>query len=245
MSLSSSELDRYSRQMLISDWGLEGQRKLKASSVAVAGIGGLGCPASLYLTAVGIGRIILIDSEKFELNNLNRQVLGWQRDIGRFKVEVAKEKLGALNPEVKFKVVTSAITEQSVRDVIGKVDVVVDGQDNWETRFAINAYCVENNIPFVHAGVSRFHGQTTTILPGEGPCLRCIFPKDPPENEEIPVLGATPALFASLQVMETIKIITGTGNPLVGRILFADGKEMEFETVDVKRNLGCPVCGKS
>jgi len=243
MSLSSSELERYERQMLISGWGIKGQKKLKAAKVAVAGIGGLGCPASIYLTAIGVGKVILIDKEKFELNNLNRQILGSQKDIGKPKAEVAKEKLEALNPEVEAKSVVAEITKENVHNVIGNVDVVIDGQDNWKTRFTINEHCVMHNIPFIHAGVSALHGQMTTIMPGKGPCLRCIFPKDPPEVEKIPVLGATPALFASLQVMETAKLITRMGKPLVGRMLFANGEEMVFETVEVKRNVECPVCG--
>jgi molybdopterin/thiamine biosynthesis adenylyltransferase len=241
--LSPFELEFYERQMLISGWGTEGQKKLKAAKVAVAGIGGLGCPASIYLTAVGVGKLVLIDKEKFELNNLNRQILGWQKDIGKAKAEVAKEKLEALNPEVEVEAVVAEITKQNVQNVIGSVDVIIDGQDNWKTRFIINEYCVTHNIPFIHAGVSALHGQMTTIVPGEGPCLRCIFPKDPPEVAKIPVLGATPALFASLEVMETVKLVTGIGKPLVGRMLFANGREMAFETVEVKRNVECPVCG--
>jgi molybdopterin/thiamine biosynthesis adenylyltransferase len=243
MSLSHSELEQYERQMLISGWGVEGQKKLKASKVAVVGIGGLGCPASIYLAAVGVGKVILIDKEKFELNNLNRQILGWQRDIGRFKAGVAKEKLEALNPEIEVEAVVAEITGENAHDVIGDVDVVVDGQDNWKTRFVINDYCVTRKIPFIHAGVSMLHGQLTTIVPGKGPCLRCIFPKDPPEVERVPVLGATPALLASLQVMETVKLVTGIGKPLVGRMLFVNGEEMAFETVEVKRSIECPVCG--
>jgi len=243
MSLSPSELERYERQMLISGWGVEGQEKLKAARVAVVGIGGLGCSASVYLAAVGVGKIILIDKEKFELNNLNRQILGWQRDIGKFKAEVAKEKLKALNSDIKVEAVVAEITKNNAHSVIKDVDVVVDGQDNWKTRFMLNKYCVTHNIPFIHAGVSALHGQMTTIVPGKGPCLRCIFPKDPPEVKKIPVLAATPALFASLQIMETVKLITGMGKPLVGRMLFANGGEMVFETVEVKRNVECPVCG--
>lgn len=243
MSLSSSELERYERQMLISGWGIEGQKKLKAAKVAVVGIGGLGCPASIYLTAVGVGKVILIDKEKFELNNLNRQILGSQKDIGKAKAEVAKEKLEVLNPEVEVEPVVAEITKENVHNVIGNVDVVIDGQDNWKTRFIINEYCVTHNIPFIHAGVSALHGQMTTIMPGKGPCLRCIFPKDPPEVDKIPVLGAAPAFFASLQVMETVKLVTGMGKPLVGRMVFANGEEMVFETVEVKRNIECPVCG--
>lgn len=243
MSLSPSELERYERQMLISGWGMKGQKKLKAARVAVAGIGGLGCPASMYLAAAGIGEIVLIDKEKFELNNLNRQVLGWQKDIGKFKAECAKEKLVQLNPEVEVEAVVAEITEDNIHDLIGNVDVVIDGQDNWRTRFIINAYCVRHNIPFIHAGVSKLHGQMTTIIPGKGPCLRCIFPKTPPKAIKVPVLGATPALFASLQVMETIKLVTGIGESLVGRMLFGNGEEMEYETVDVERNYKCSVCG--
>ena len=243
MSLLPSELERYNRQMLIPGWGLEGQRKLKAAKVAVVGIGGLGCSTSLYLAAAGIGKIILVDKGKFELNNLNRQILGWRKDIGKFKAEVAKEKLEALNPEIKAKAVVAEITKDNAHNMIENVDVILDGQDNWKTRFIINEYCVTHNIPFIHAGVSALHGQMTTIVPGEGPCLRCIFPKDPPEVEKIPVLGATPALFASSQVMETVKLITMMGKPLVGRMLFVNGEEMVFETVEVKRNVECPVCG--
>jgi molybdopterin/thiamine biosynthesis adenylyltransferase len=243
VSLSPSELERYERQMLISGWGIKGQKKLKVAKVAVAGIGGLGCPASIYLTVVGVGKLVLIDKEKFELNNLNRQILGSQKDIGKAKAEVAKEKLEALNSEVEVKSVVAEITKENVQNVIGNVDVVLDGQDNWKTRFIINEYCVTHNIPFVHAGVSALHGQMTTIVPGKGPCLRCIFPKDPPEVEKIPMLGVTPAFFAALQVMETAKLVTGIGSPLVGRMLFANGREMAFETVEVKRNVECTVCG--
>ena len=245
MSLSHSELERYDRQILISNLGTDGQKRLKAAKVAVAGVGGLGCPTSIYLAAAGIGKIILLDSERFELSDLNRQILGWEKDIGRFKAEVAKEKLDAANSQIEVEAVVVEITKDNMQNVIEDVDVIVDGQDNWKTRFILNEYCVTQNVPFVHAGVSALHGQITTIVAGKGPCLRCIFPKDPPEREKIPVLGATPALFASLQVMETVKLVTGIGRPLVGRMLFVDGREMVFETMEVKRNVKCSVCGNS
>jgi len=245
VSLSHSELERYDRQILISNLGTDGQKRLKAAKVAVAGVGGLGCPTSIYLAAAGIGKIILLDSERFELSDLNRQILGWEKDIGRFKAEVAKEKLDAANSQIEVEAVVVEITKENVQNVMEDADVVVDGQDNWKTRFILNEYCVTQNVPFVHAGVSALHGQITTIVAGKGPCLRCIFPKDPPEREKIPVLGATPALFASLQVMETVKLVTGIGRPLVGRMLFVDGREMVFETMEVKRNVKCPVCGNS
>lgn len=243
MSLLSSELERYDRQMLISGWGLEGQRRLKASMVAVPGIGGLGCLSSLYLAAAGVGKIVLVDKDEFKLSDLNRQILCWQKDLGLSKAEVAKKKLEALNSEIEVEALVAEITEDSVRDLIADADIVVDGLDNWRTRFIVNSYCIAQRIPFIHAGVSGLHGQMSTILPGEGPCLRCIFPKDPPEVERFPVLGATPALLATLQVTEAVKMIAGIGEPLVGRILFFNGKEMSFETVETERNPECPICG--
>jgi len=245
MILSPSEIERYSRQMLITGWGIEGQEKLKKAKVAIVGIGGLGCLSSLYLAAAGIGKIILIDREKFELNNLNRQILCWVKDIGRPKAEVAKEKLLAFNPEIEIIAFNTEISKENIDKIIGKVDVIVDGLDNWKTRFMINEYCVSNKIPFVHAGVTEMHGQITTIVPGKGPCLRCIFPKTPREMRYFPIMGATPALLASLQVMETIKLITGIGQPLIGRILFMDGKEVNAEVIKIEKMANCPVCGES
>lgn len=243
MDLSPTELERYSRQLLIPGWGSEGQTKLKASKVVVAGIGGLGCPAALYLAAAGIGKIVLVDRGKFELSNLNRQILGWQRDIGRFKAEVAKEKLEELNPEIQVEALITEVTKNSADDLMGDADVVVDGMDNWRTRFVINEYCVMRGIPFVHAGVTALYGQMITLIPGKGPCLRCLFPRDPPEFENFQVLGATPALLAAIQTMEVIKLITGIGDPLSGRMLFLDGKEMTFNTAEMKKDVECPVCG--
>ena len=243
MGLSQAELERYNRQMLIEGWGLDGQRKLKASKVAVVGIGGLGCLSSLNLAAAGVGRIALIDKDKSSLTDLNRQILYSHKDLGNFKAEVAKKKLEALNPEVRVEALIQEVTESKLPDVLRDSDVVVDGLDNWRTRFLVNDYCVRKRIPFVHAGVSEFYGQLITIAPGRGPCLRCIFPKEPAEVKVVPVFGATPAVLASLQVMEVIKLITGIGKPLIGRMLFLDGEEMMFETTEIRRNPGCPVCG--
>lgn len=243
MGLSQSELERYDRQLRIPGWGLHAQRRLKESKVAVVGIGGLGCLASTYLAAVGVGRLILVDMGRFELSNLNRQVLGYQRDIGRFKSLVAQEKLKELNPDIEVEAAVMEIGESNVSEVIGDADVVVDGMDNWRTRFILNRYCVRRRIPFVHAGISEMYGQITTIVPYKGPCLRCIFPRNPLEVERIPVFGAIPAMMASMQVVETVKLITGLGNPLVGRLLFVDGYEMSFNIIQVVRREDCPICG--
>ena len=242
MDLSNAEFERYNRQMLIDGWGLEAQTKLKASKVAVVGIGGLGCLSSLYLAAAGVGRTILIDRNKSSLTDLNRQILYSPKDLGCFKAEVARKRLEALNPEITVKALVQDATEGTLPDIIGDANVVVDGLDNWKTRFMVNDYCVRKGIPFVHAGVQGFYGQLITIVPREGPCLRCIFPKEPAEVEVVPVFGGTPAVLASLQVMEVIKLLTGIGKPLVGRMLFLDGEEMMFETAEIKRNPGCPIC---
>jgi len=199
---------------MVEDW--RSRESQKAQKVIVAGLGGLGCSASLYLAAAGIGKIVLVDKGKFKLSDLNRQIFCWTRDIGRFKAEVAKEKLEALNPEIELEARVAEVTENNASDVMGDADVIVDGMDNWRTRFIVNEYCVTQGTPFIHAGVSTLHGQMITIMPGRGSCLRCIFPKEPPEVERIPVLDATPALLVSLQVMEAIKLITRVGSHLLG-----------------------------
>ena len=242
VSLSRSELERYGRQMMLPKWGKRGQKKLKSSEVVVVGTGGLGCPASIYLAAAGFGRLVLIDKERFELSNLNRQILGWQKDVGRSKAEAAAEKLGELNSEIEVKARVIELTEDNVHELLQNADVVIDGMDNWRTRFIINKECVDNRIPFVHAGIFGLYGQITTIMPGKGPCLRCILPETPNEIKRFPVPGATPSLFASLQVMEALKLIVGFGEPLVGRMLLFDGERMSFTTVKMERHSECPIC---
>jgi len=242
MELTSSDLKRYNRQMMIPSWGNTGQIKLKSAKVVVAGAGGLGCPSSLYLAAAGVGRLVIVDREKYELSNLNRQILGWQKDIGRFKAEAAKEKLEALNSDIDVKAVVADITQDNIHELIHGSNVVIDAMDNWNIRFLLNEACVKEKIPLIHAGIYGLGGQATTIIPGKSPCLRCIIPKTPPEVKTFPVLGATPGLFAMLQVMEAIKIIVGIGEPLAGRLLFFNGDDMNFSTIEVQRNPNCPVC---
>jgi molybdopterin/thiamine biosynthesis adenylyltransferase len=228
--------------MLVPGWGEDGQKKLKSAKVVVAGAGGLGCPASIYLAAAGVGKLVVIDKEEFELSNLNRQILGWQKDIGRLKAEVVAEKLRALNPEVEVKPLVVEITGENIRELIHNADVVVDAMDNWRTRFIVNSGCVEKGIPFVHAGIFGLYGQMMTIMPGKGPCLRCLLPETPKEVRRFPVPGVTPALFAMLQVMETLKLIIGFGETLAGRMLLLDGEGMSFTVVNVERRPECPIC---
>jgi molybdopterin/thiamine biosynthesis adenylyltransferase len=240
--LSDSELTRYDRQIMIPEWGREGQEKLKKSKVVVAGSGGLGCPVSLYLGAAGIGKLVIVDKDKFELSNLNRQVLGWQEDIGQPKAEAAAEKIRALNPDIEVDARVTEITENNVNKIIQNSSVVVDAMDNWNTRFLLNQECVNQKIPFVHAGVYGLYGQMTTIIPGKGPCLQCILSETPKDITKFPVLGATPGLFAMMQVMETLKLIVGFGETLEGRMLLFDGERMEYISAEVKHRADCPIC---
>jgi len=241
--LAEEELTRYSRQIMIPNWNVEGQLRLKNAKVTIVGVGGLGCPVALYLTAAGVGRITLIDKEKIELSNLNRQILHWSMDIGKFKTFSAIEKLSKLNPLIKFESYEREIEKENIRELIKGSNVVVDCLDNWKTRFILNEACVSERIPLVHAGVHSWYGQITTIMPGKGPCLRCILPKTPKEEEKFPILGVTAGVLGLLEALEAIKIIVGLGNPLIGRILFFDGETSSFQEAKVQRRKGCPVCG--
>lgn len=243
MTFSSVELERYDRQIRIKGLGKSGQSKLKKARVMVVGAGGLGCPASLYLVAAGIGHVAVVDKETVELSNLNRQILHWNDDIGRPKGISMMEKLRQLNPDVTVETVQKIVTTGNARQLVKGFTVVVDALDNWRTRFLLNKACVKEKIPFVHAGVHALYGQITTILPGKGPCLQCILPKIPPEEEKFPVLGATAGTLGLLEALETIKIITGLGEPLVGRMLHFDGETMSFQEIRVERRRNCPVCG--
>ncbi|MEM0358814.1 MAG: HesA/MoeB/ThiF family protein [Candidatus Hadarchaeales archaeon] len=236
-------MERYSRQMMIPGFGKRAQEKLGKAHVIVVGLGGLGCPSSLYLAAAGVGRITLVDAERVEESNLNRQVLHWTRDVGRSKAGSAAEKLRELNPSVGVEVVEEKLGEENVGEIL-KGDVVVDGLDNYETRYLVNSHCVKKGIPFVHAAVEGFIGQLLTVVPGKGPCLRCVIPEPPPPKPLFPVLGPVPGVMGCLQALEVIKLLTGLGKPLVGRLLLFEGKGMTFEEVEVKRNPNCPVCGE-
>ncbi|MEM3526398.1 MAG: HesA/MoeB/ThiF family protein [Candidatus Jordarchaeaceae archaeon] len=244
MDLSVFEKERYDRQMRISGWGEDGQKMLKRSKIVVMGVGGLGCPASLYLAAAGVGHLVLVDREVSELSNLNRQILHWQKDIGKPKAFSAKQKIEELNPEISVEALKTEITEQNIDELVSGATVVVDAMDNFKTRFIINEACVNRGIPFIHAGVYGFQGQMTTILPGKSPCLKCIFPVTPPETERLPVAGVTSGVFGVLLATEAVKLILGIGEPLIGRLLFFDLEDMSFIICEASRDPNCPVCRK-
>jgi molybdopterin/thiamine biosynthesis adenylyltransferase len=241
--LSDDDLIRYGRQIIYPGFGEIGQDKLKASHVLVAGVGGLGCAASMYLTYAGVGHIAIVDDDSVELSNLNRQILHWEGDIGKKKPVSAASKLRRINSGIKITSICKKLTEDNVDEIIKGSDVVIDGLDNFKTRFVLNAACVRQRVPFIHAGVNGLLGQITTIIPGKTPCLACIYSTPPVAEETIPVFGATPAVMASLQVMEAIKLIAGFGEMLEGRMLYFNGESMEFACEDLVKNPKCSVCG--
>lgn len=242
--LSEEEKERYDRQMMIPNFGEEGQLKLKKSKVTVVGAGGLGCSVTLYLAAAGVGTLTIIDPERVELSNLNRQVLHWTEDIGELKAVSVARKLEKLNPAVEVKAVPERLTMENVRGLIGGSDVVVDCLDNWHTRFLLNEACVAERIPMVHAGIRGLYGQMTTIIPYQTPCLRCILPETPPEEKRFPVLGTTPGVLGVLEAFEALKLIVGIGVSLAGKLLVFDGEAMSFQEIRVERNESCSVCGE-
>ncbi|MEA1958847.1 MAG: HesA/MoeB/ThiF family protein [Chloroflexota bacterium] len=243
--LSEDDLVRYSRQIVYPHFGKKGQEKLKASHAVVVGVGGLGCAAALNLACAGIGRISLVDDDVIELSNLNRQILHWEQDVGERKTISAMKKLNTINSALEIDAVCEKITEDNVYDIIKGANVVINGLDDFETRFVVNSACVKRNVPFIHAGISGLLGQITTIVPGKTPCLSCMYPDIPPAEDTIPVFGVTPAFMASLQVAEAIKLLAGFGETLGGRMMYFDGETMETYYEDMIKDPNCIVCGSA
>lgn len=235
---------RYQRQMLLEGWGEEGQRKLANAHVAVVGVGGLGCPASLYLVAAGIGKLTIIDADVVDETNLNRQVLHWSNDIGKPKVQSAVEKLKQFNSQVEVTPVHGRLTDETVDDWLKEADIIVDALDNFPTRQVLNKYAVKSRKPLVHGAIYGWEGRATTILPYETACLACLFEEGPPPGV-FPVVGTTPGMIAMVQATEVFKLLLGIGEPLFNRYLIYDGLTMTFKTVKLRRRPGCPVCGSS
>jgi molybdopterin/thiamine biosynthesis adenylyltransferase len=240
--LDQSELIRYNRQLVIPDFGEDAQNKLKSSCIVIAGIGGLGCASATYLTAAGIGQITIVDFDTVELPDLNRQVLYCEDDIGEKKVTVAQRKLSKLNSKVEIIPVFNRITEENVSGIISGAQVVVDGLDNLTTRLVVNSACIKHRIPYIYGGVSRLRGMITTIIPGKTPCLACGYPEPTERGGGHGVLGVVPALIASLQSLETIKLLIGRDPSLAGRLLLFHGEDAGFRAYDLERNESCPVC---
>jgi len=246
--LTNEEIRRYSRHLLLPEVGLEGQRKLKAARVLCVGAGGLGSPVALYLAAAGVGTLGLVDYDAVDLSNLQRQILHTTEDVGRPKLESARRRLHALNPDVQVETHEMTLSSANALSLLGQYDYVVDGTDNFPTRYLINDACVLLGKPNIYGSVFRFEGQASVFAMREGPCYRCLYPEPPPPGlvpscAEGGVLGVLPGLIGTIQATETIKLIIGAGAPLVGRLLLFDGLAMRLREVKLRKDSDCPVCG--
>jgi molybdopterin/thiamine biosynthesis adenylyltransferase len=245
---TEAQIERYSRHILLQEVGGAGQHKLLDSRVLIVGAGGLGSPVGLYLAAAGVGTIGLVDSDFVDLSNLQRQILHATADVGRPKCLSGRDTMVALNPDVRVVPHHFRLTADNVLDVIADYDIVVDGADNFPTRYLANDACVIAGKPLSHAGILRFEGHVTTIVPGGGPCYRCLYPEPPPPGlvpscQEAGILGAVAGIIGSIQAAEVLKLLLGIGDPLVGRLLVFDGLDMTFRTISMPRRPNCPVCG--
>jgi molybdopterin-synthase adenylyltransferase len=240
--LTQDELARYDRQIMIPEMGREGQEKLKNAKVFIAGAGGLGSPVSIYLAAAGIGHIRIADHDKVELSNLNRQILHWDKDIGKMKVDSAGEKLHNINPGLKVEIIRETITEDNVFDMTDGFDAIIDAMDNFPARYILNKAAIKKNIPFFHGAVRGLEGRVMTIIPGKTACFRCMYHGTPPA-EKFPVIGVTPAVIGSIQATEVIKYLVGMGDLLTDRLLVYDGMDMEFKEFKIRKNPECDHCG--
>src|ERR1700756_481103 len=247
--LSNEEIARYSRHLILPEVGLEGQQKLKAAKVLCVGTGGLGAPLAYYLAAAGIGTLGLVDFDVVDESNLQRQIIHSTADVGRPKIESAAEKLQALNPHMKIVKHETMLTSQNALEIIKDYDIVADGTDNFPTRYLVNDACVlSGNKPNAYASIFRFEGQASVFATEDGPCYRCLYPEPPPPGlvpscAEGGVLGILPGLLGVIQATEVIKLILGTGEPLIGRLLLVDSLGMRFRELKLRKNADCPVCG--
>lgn len=239
--LSERDKRRYDRQIMIDGFGEEGQRRIKSTIALVAGAGGLGSAVLFYLAGAGIGELRIVDNDEVELNNLNRQILYGEEDIGRVKVKAAREKLKEINEDIDIQAINREITDDSIDDLVTGCDLIVDCMDNYPTRYVLNRAALKEDIPLFHAAVAGMQGQATTIIPGETACLKCIVPKPPP-SEKFPVLGATPGLLGCIQAHEVIKYVVGVGELLKNELLIVNGGSV-FDKVEVRKNPECEECG--
>jgi adenylyltransferase/sulfurtransferase len=246
--LSPQEIARYSRHLIMPEVALDGQKRLKAARVLLIGAGGLGSPLGLYLAAAGIGRIGLVDFDVVDFSNLQRQVLHGTPDVGRPKLESARDRLRAINPDIQLDLHPTRLTAVNALELFEPYDLIIDGTDNFPTRYLVNDACVLLKKPNVYGSIFRFDGQASVFHPPQGPCYRCLYPEPPPPGEvpscaEGGVLGILPGLIGCIQATEAVKLILGKGEPLIGRLLLYDALKMSFREFKVRRNPKCPVCG--
>ena len=248
VSLSNQEVERYSRHLIMPEVGMDGQLKLKAASVLCIGVGGLGSPVAMYLAAAGVGRLGVVDFDVVDYSNLQRQIIHGTPDVGRSKLESARDKLVAINPEVTIDMHEMALSSSNAFDVLGDYDIVVDGTDNFPTRYLVNDACVLLRKPNVFGSIFRFEGQVSVFATEQGPCYRCLYPEPPPPGlvpscAEGGVLGILPGVIGTIQATETVKLIIGVGEPLINRFMIYDALLMKFRELKLRRDPDCPVCG--
>ncbi|MEF9475904.1 MAG: molybdopterin-synthase adenylyltransferase MoeB [Candidatus Mariimomonas ferrooxydans] len=250
MTFSEEQLKRYSRHIILPEVGGKGQKKISGAKVFIIGAGGLGCPVGYYLTAAGVGTIALMDNDVVELSNLQRQIAHSVKTLGFNKADSAKNTFESLNPDVNVIAIRERINNKNILEIIKDYDIIVDGSDNFPTRYLVNDACVMLKKPLVSGAILRFEGQVTTILPGDGPCYRCLFEEPPPPGlvpscQEAGVLGVLPGVIGTLQAAEVLKIILGKGIPLKGQLLIYDALGTNFRKVKIPKNPECPVCGEN
>jgi molybdopterin/thiamine biosynthesis adenylyltransferase len=248
--LTKEQLERYNRHIILEDMGVEGQEKIMSGRVLVIGAGGLGSPVILYLAAAGVGTLGIMDADVVDLSNLHRQVIHGTGNINKQKTESAEETIKAINPDVTVTLYRERATAGNIRNIIKDYDFVIDATDNFDTKYLINDACILENVPYSHAGVLGFVGQTMTIVPGESACFRCVLPvPPPPENvtstAEAGVLGVVPGVIGTIQATEALKFLSKTGDLLTNFMIMYDAKEMTFRKVILTRSKKCPVCGKN
>ncbi len=247
-NLTRDQILRYSRHLIMPEVGIEGQQQLKDAGILLIGAGGLGSPLGLYLAAAGVGRLGIVDFDKVDFTNLQRQIIHRTEDVGRLKVESAKERINSINPDVEVKTFNTKLSRENITDLIKDYDVVIDGTDNFPTRYLVNDACIFQKKPNIYGSIFRFDGQATVFYPFKGPCYRCLFPEPPPPGmvpscAEGGVLGVLPGIIGVIQATEAIKLIIGKGEPLIGRLLLYNALTMKFREVKIKRSPDCPVCG--
>jgi sulfur-carrier protein adenylyltransferase/sulfurtransferase len=248
--LGPDEISRYRRHLSLPEFGETGQRRLKSAHVLLVGAGGLGSPVALYLAAAGIGHLVIVDFDEVDATNLQRQILYGTDDVGRSKLEAARQRLSAINPHVEVRLVEEPFGVANARALVEAADIVVDGTDNFATRYLVNDACVMTGTPNVYGSISRFEGQASVFAAAGGPCYRCLHPEPPPPGliqncADGGVLGVLPGVIGTIQATEAIKLVTGIGEPLVGRLLLYDALRMRFREISLPRDEACPVCGET
>ena len=246
---TEDQIERYSRHIILPEVGGKGQKKINQARVVVLGAGGLGSPASLYLAAAGVGTLGIVDDDKVDLSNLSRQILHNTTDIGKPKTTSAREKLTKINPDVKLNTYEERINSENILEIIKSYDIIVDGTDNFPTRFLVNDACFFAKKPLIHGAIIRFEGQVTTIFPGKS-CYRCVFREPPPPGavpncQQAGVIGAIAGIVGTIQAAEAIKLILGAGHGLAGRLLTIDALDMKFREVKIRKDPSCPLCGEN